>query len=87
MVRDPSVESLVLQEYSKLSKNSKAVLRHLVESGGAISGITLGRPSTTEGLRTLLQGGFIERLGRGRYRVVDPMVLRVLGGHVSGSEL
>lgn len=78
MVKDPLVVSLVLQEYEKLGKNSKAVLKHLVKTGGSIKGISLSRSSVTEGLRSLLQEGYIQRVERGKYKVVDPVILKVL---------
>lgn len=78
LMEDPLVVSLVLKEYQKLGKNAKAVLKQLAKTDGSIRGIDLSKSSTTEGLRTLLQEGYIQRVERGKYTVVDPVILEVL---------
>lgn len=80
LVNDPMVVGLVEEEFNKLSKNARAVLLFLAKNKGRLRGIELSRSSVNEGIKSLLRYGYVKREERGVYRIVDPVIAKVLAG-------
>jgi len=80
MMVDPIITSIVRDEYNKLSKNAKKVIKFLAEKGGrgSLRGIPLGRSSINEGVRKLINDGYIRREERGVYSIIDPLIAKIL---------
>jgi len=85
MHEDPIIKSAVLQEYNKLGKNARAVLKYLAENGGKgnLRGLQLNRSSLNEGIKSLINEGYIRREERGIYSIIDPLIAKVLGKNVT----
>ncbi|QXJ28448.1 AAA family ATPase [Saccharolobus shibatae] len=77
---DPIVRRIVQEEYNKLGKNAKTILKFLAKEGGRgdLKGIELGKSSINEGLKSLLDDGYIIREERGVYAIIDPIIAKVL---------
>jgi hypothetical protein len=80
MMVDPIITSIVRDEYNKLSKNAKKVIKFLAEKGGrgSLRGIPLERSSINEGVRKLINDGYIRREERGVYSIIDPLIAKIL---------
>jgi len=80
MYEDPIIKSAVLQEYNKLGKNARAVLKFIAERGGksSLRGLQLSRSSLNEGVKSLINEGYIRREERGVYSIVDPLIAKVI---------
>ena len=80
MYEDPIIKSAVLQEYNKLGKNARAVLKYLAEKGGksSLRELQLSRSSLNEGIKSLINEGYIRREERGVYSIIDPLIAKVL---------
>lgn len=74
---DPIIRSIVMGEYNKLGKNAREVLRFLAKKGD-LRGIGLSKSSLSEGIKSLLDYGYIVRKERGVYSIVDPIVAKVI---------
>jgi len=81
IVQDPIIRNIIEGEYNKLGKNARAILSLLAKKGGEgnLRGINLSRSSVNEGLKSLLGEGYITRVNRGVYKIVDPLFVKVLG--------
>lgn len=80
MMNDPMIIAIVREEYNKLSVNARKVIKFLAEKGGrgSLRGIQLGRSSVNEGIRKLINEGYIRREERGVYSIVDPLIAKIL---------
>ncbi|QGA53666.1 ATP-binding protein [Sulfolobus sp. E5-1-F] len=77
---DPIVRGIVQEEYNKLGKNARIILKYLAEKGGKgdLKGLELGKASINEGLKSLLGSGYIVKEERGKYAIIDPVIVKVL---------
>lgn len=80
MFNDPIVRSIVEQEYNKLSKNAREIMKFLAMKGGRgnLRGINLKKSSKNEGLKSLISEGYLTREERGIYAITDPVISKVL---------
>ncbi|WP_252896982.1 AAA family ATPase [Metallosphaera hakonensis] len=80
MLVDPMVVNIVREEYNKLSGNARKVIKFLAEKGGRgdLRGINLGKSSLNEGIRKLINDGYMKREERGIYSLTDPLMAKVL---------
>lgn len=80
MYRDPIVREIVESEYNKLGKNAKTILKFLAREGGrgSLKGIELSKSSIEDGLRRLMNDGYIKRDERGMYSIIDPVISKVV---------
>jgi|ECHnycMinimDraft_1075156.scaffolds.fasta_scaffold06903_1 AAA+ ATPase superfamily predicted ATPase len=80
MYNDPVIVRMVEGEYNKLGKNAKLVISFLARRGGMgnLRGVGLRKSSLMEGVNSLLREGYLTREGRGVYRIVDPVIAKVL---------
>ena len=80
MNQDPIIRNIVLGEYRKLSKNARAIFSFLVKKGGQgnLRGIGLNKSSINEGIKSLMGEGYILRVNRGVYKIVDPVFVKIL---------
>lgn len=80
MVEDPLIRNIVAEEYAKLGRNARKILRFLAERGGrsTLRGIELNRSGVNEGIKSLLGEGYVRREERGIYQVVDPIIAKIL---------
>ncbi|BCS92219.1 hypothetical protein [Metallosphaera javensis (ex Sakai et al. 2022)] len=78
--QDPVIKSIIDNEYKKLGKNAKEILKFLAKKGGKgnLRGINLGKSSINEGLKSLLNDGYIVREERGTYEIIDPIISKIL---------
>jgi AAA+ ATPase superfamily predicted ATPase len=78
---DSMIMGLVEEELNKLGKNAREVLLFLAKRGGKgrLRGIELTRSSVNEGIKSLLRYGYVKREERGVYRIIDPVLAKVLG--------
>ena len=77
---DVNVVTAIEDDLRKLSPSARAALRRLAELGGEGSPRDLGGSpwAAQRALGQLIRYGYVERTGRGTYRVVDPMVVHYL---------
>ncbi|BCU67024.1 ATPase [Sulfolobales archaeon HS-7] len=77
---DPLIRNIVLDEYRKFGKNARIILKFLASVGGEgkLRGIDISRSGVNEGIKSLLNDGYIERRERGVYKIVDPVISKLI---------
>ncbi len=78
--KDPVIQVIIRDEYNKLGKNAKKIIKFIANKGGEgnLRGIELSRSSINEGIKSLFNEGYIERKDRGVYRIVDPIMSKII---------
>ncbi|AWR95277.1 AAA family ATPase [Acidianus brierleyi] len=78
--KDPVIQVIIKDEYNKLGKNARKILKFIANKGGEgnLRGIELSRSSINEGIKSLFNEGYIERKDRGVYRIIDPIMSKIV---------